>query len=250
VSTAHSTTANPSTTGSSSSITGEASSSLSSSRLSSQAGDDDEVDETQMVSDQPAAQTVFQRSDRPPNPLDFYKLLLLEAREGESRVVVGGLILEARARQVARVSSELLQGIAGQVVSDDVVDAEAVFEQGLGVRIREHMDHPEKITGLTTGITEFDKAIDGFMAGRVYLYGAETSMGKSLFGQDVVRRLSKQGHRCLVFTTEMGREAFLWRIAFQEAGLDPQAHRGGYTTGDKDRVQRVMELVSQLPNTL
>jgi hypothetical protein len=111
VSSAHSTTANPSTTGSSL-VTGEASSSL-----SSQASDDGEIDETQMVSDEPVAQTLFQRSDRPPNPLDFYKLLLLEAREGESRVVVGGLILEARARQVARVSSELLQGIA-QVLHD------------------------------------------------------------------------------------------------------------------------------------
>ena len=26
----------------------------------------------------------------------------------------------------------------------------------------------------------------------MYLYGAETSMGKSLFGQDVIRRLAKQ----------------------------------------------------------
>jgi hypothetical protein len=111
VSSAHSTTANPSTT-SSSATTGETSA-----RLSSHTGDDDEVDETQMISDRPAVQTVFQRSNRPPNPLDFYKLLLLEAREGESRVVIGGLILEARTKQVARVSTELLQGIA-QVLHD------------------------------------------------------------------------------------------------------------------------------------
>lgn len=145
---------------------------------------------------------------------------------------------------------QLLQGIAGQVVTDDVAEAAEVFEGGLWARIDAYLENPGAITGLTTGITNFDEAIDGFQPGRVYLYGAETSMGKSLFGQDVIRRLAKQGHRALVFTTEMGREEFLWRLAFQEAGLDPQSHRQGYSPAEAQSVRDAMLRVAELPITI
>lgn len=144
----------------------------------------------------------------------------------------------------------LLQGISGQVTSDDVVDADKVFEDGLFERINRHLEHPGEITGMCTGLDAFDAAIDGFVAGRVYLYGAETSMGKSLFAQDIIRRLAKEKHRCLVFTTEMGREEVLWRLAFQEAGIDPQAHKNGYTPAETQRVQRAMAEIAALPITL
>jgi replicative DNA helicase len=145
---------------------------------------------------------------------------------------------------------QLLQGVAGQVVTDDVAGADEVFEAGLFARIDAYLEDPNAITGWTTGISEFDEAIDGFSPGRVYLYGAETSMGKSLFGQDVIRRLAKRGHRCLVFTTEMGRDEFLWRLAFQEAGFDPQAHRQGYSPAEAQSVRDAMLRVAELPITI
>ena len=46
-----------------------------------------------------------------------YQLVLLDARQGDSRVVIGGLILEAKPQMVARMSKELLKGIA-QVLHD------------------------------------------------------------------------------------------------------------------------------------
>ena len=115
-------TADPSTANSSSRSAGTNSSQLSDHPDNNDDNDDNDDDggETQEISDERATQTVFRRSDRPPSPLDVYKLVLLEAREGEDKIVTGGLILEAKLRQVARLSNELLSGIA-QVLHDRLV---------------------------------------------------------------------------------------------------------------------------------
>jgi len=109
----HSSMSTASSTTGTSQLTGQSVTGGSVSKLSD---DDDEIDETKLISEERGV-TVFKRSERPPNPLDRYKLVLLDAREGEGRVVIGGFILEAGARQVARLSKELLEGLA-QVLHD------------------------------------------------------------------------------------------------------------------------------------
>ena len=144
---------------------------------------------------------------------------------------------------------DLLQGIAGQVTTDDVQDAQQVFEGGLWEQVEAHMDNPGAIRGVRTGIAGFDEAIDGLVRGRVYLYGAETSMGKSLFVQDVTRRLVLAGHRVLVFTTEMSASEFLQRMVFQQAGLDPWAHKTGYSHVEREQIRDAMDVLSRAPVT-
>jgi tetratricopeptide (TPR) repeat protein len=80
--------------------------------------DDEEIGETQAISDAArTGNTVFLRSVPPPGPLGTYQLLLLDARQGEGRVVIGGLILDAKPQMVARLSKQLLKGIA-QILHD------------------------------------------------------------------------------------------------------------------------------------
>ena len=78
---------------------------------------EDEFGETQAISDSPAGNTVFFRSIPPPSPFGSFQLVLLDAREGEGRVVIGGLILDAKPQMVARLSKQLLKGIA-QILHD------------------------------------------------------------------------------------------------------------------------------------
>lgn len=146
---------------------------------------------------------------------------------------------------------ELLTGIASQVSTQDVVSAGTVLREGLWARVNDHLENPRATMGILTGISDLDELIGGLVRGRVYLYGAETSMGKSLLAQDVVRRLVRNGVRCLVFTTEMGREEVVWRILFQEAGIDPQSHRDtGYSPGEKARIQEAMDAMAEWPLTI
>ena len=82
------------------------------------ASDDDELGETQAISDAArTGNTVFLRSVPPPGPWGSYQLVLLDARQGERRVVIGGLILDAKPQMVARLSKQLLKGIA-QILHD------------------------------------------------------------------------------------------------------------------------------------
>lgn len=145
---------------------------------------------------------------------------------------------------------ELLTGIAAEVSTEDVVSADAVLREGLWARVNNHIEDPSTTMGVRTGIANLDEAIGGIVRQRVYLYAAETSMGKSLLAQDVVRRLAKAGHRILVFCTEMSRQEVAWRIIFQEAGIDPQAHRDtGYSPGEKQRVLAAMDAMEKWPLT-
>jgi tetratricopeptide (TPR) repeat protein len=81
--------------------------------LESAISDDAELDETQAISDvNTQGNTVFVRSLPPPSPWGGYQLLLLDGHRDNQRFVVGGLILEAPAHQIARLSKEFLRGVA------------------------------------------------------------------------------------------------------------------------------------------
>ncbi|HEY6559155.1 MAG TPA: AAA family ATPase [Polyangiaceae bacterium] len=74
---------------------------------------DDDLGETQAFTSDAASSSMAQvRSVQPPGPSGVYQLVLLEARQTERRVVIGGLILEASAHDVARLRVGLLRGIA------------------------------------------------------------------------------------------------------------------------------------------
>ena len=91
--------------------------------------DEPEFDETQGISDAKTGRTVFVNSVPPPNPWGGYQLLLLDARQGDQRIVVGGLILEAKAPEVARLSKELLKGMARVLLNRHVTTAYGTVHQ-------------------------------------------------------------------------------------------------------------------------
>jgi hypothetical protein len=73
--------------------------------------DDDDMGETQAISnetDNVASAPIPTES----NGSRSFQFVLLEAREGRERVVIGGLVLDASAREVGRLRKGLLRGIA------------------------------------------------------------------------------------------------------------------------------------------
>lgn len=146
---------------------------------------------------------------------------------------------------------ELLLAAAGESVEQGTRTAEQVMADGLWKRIEERMENPQAIVGLETGWRVFDQALDGLVPGRVYMYGAETSMGKSLFAHDLVRRLAMKDYPALIFTTEMAAEEVSERMIYQLAGMDPQRKRkqGFYSPDEKKDVQLAMAEFQALPIT-
>lgn len=187
---------------------------------------------------------------------EFYPRIVRSMALARKAISVG-YSLEMAARSQPDAIREVIDEAVERLLSlgreegarKDVVTIKDVFSEGLWTKVESFMDKPWDVPGAKTGWQDFDRAIGGFERGKVYLYGSETSMGKSLFAQDIIRRLASKGTRCLVFSTEMSRDDVGWRWTFQEAGLDPTEQTGGFTSGDKQAVRDAMQKVSDWPIT-
>jgi len=108
---------------------------------------------------------------------------------------------------------------------------------------------PRALRGISSGLPKLDGFLGGIQRGAVYLFGAETSLGKSLFVQDRVRWWALKGLRCLVFTTEMSANQVGWRTVFQLAGVDPYRlrHTGQVSVETREAVRDANERFNTLP---
>ncbi|WP_086931578.1 replicative DNA helicase [Agarilytica rhodophyticola] len=66
--------------------------------------------------------------------------------------------------------------------------------------------------GLMTGFVDLDKKIGGLQPGDFFVVGARPSMGKTVFGMNVVRNAILNDLNCLVFSVEMTKEKLMQRM--------------------------------------
>lgn len=101
---------------------------------------------------------------------------------------------------------------------------------------------------IPTGLTNLDFLIRGFRKSGLYLVSAPTSLGKSLWVQDRGLHLAEQGHRVLLFTTEMADEDVVSRQVFMAAELDEHVvRRNGDSSGDGIYLDATMTRIHDLP---
>lgn len=111
------------------------------------------------------------------------------------------------------------------------------------------LDDPMRITGYRTGWWQLDGLLNGLARGGLCTVGAATSVGKSLFLQNIVRRFGMDGRPVLMFCTEMTPAQVIRRLAWMHAGIDPFAirkQRKG-TDEQRDAVMSALEAVRQWP---
>lgn len=116
-------------------------------------------------------------------------------------------------------------------------------------RIVAFMDSPGKIRGLEMGWGEIDRALNGLVDGRLITVGAATSVGKSLFQQNVIRQLAIRGIPTLMFTTEMTADEVRERLVFMHASVDRLgvSKRGESTSFERDQVFQAIADVREWP---
>ena len=64
---------------------------------------------------------------------------------------------------------------------------------------------------ISTGILDFDKALNGGLSNELYIMAAETSTGKSAFLMHIAQKVAQAGTDVLYFALEMGRDEFVAR---------------------------------------
>ena len=144
---------------------------------------------------------------------------------------------------------DALMALVAQGGDRMTMTADEVLRDGLDSDLEEFIQDPRALRGLGTGLTKLDDMLGGLQRGGVYLFGAETSLGKSLFVQDRTRYWALQGLRVMVFTTEMSANQVGWRTVFQLAGLDSYRLRrlGAVTPEQRDRIRAAFVKFATLP---
>jgi len=147
---------------------------------------------------------------------------------------------------------DLLLAVNPEMVKSASQTFRETLSGGLSKWFDEHMDNPQLLRGMSTGIERLDGIIDGYQRGSVYVVAAETSVGKSLFVMDQVIRLAMDGHPALIFSSEMNAASIFRRAVFSMAGIDRQRMRlmGYYSDEQRAAILGSEARGDQLPITV
>ena len=96
-----------------------------------------------------------------------------------------------------------------------------------------HLTAEGPVSYCSTGWRELDRAIGGFRGKKVWVLGADTSVGKSSWVCQVVNVNRKRGRRVLVVTVEDEAELYGWRLACADSLVNFERFRDRRLTEDE-----------------
>jgi replicative DNA helicase len=118
-------------------------------------------------------------------------------------------------------------------------------------RVERYMDDPDAVAGLPTGWYFFDRLVDGFRPGNLYIFYGRTSQFKSWFTTQAFFRVTRQQIPGYWFTTEMPRGEVMERLLQTEAGVNLRWVRREGTIGQyRQRLERAASHIRQYPLTI
>lgn len=122
-----------------------------------------------------------------------------------------------------------------------------LLHQHVGV-LEKRYKNRQAVTGIPTGILEFDELTTGLQPTDFVVIGARPSMGKTAFAMGVVEHAAARGNPCLVFSLEMSAHSLLDRSLASEAHVKAQKIRTGFLESqDWQRLLRAMANMHDLP---
>jgi replicative DNA helicase len=110
--------------------------------------------------------------------------------------------------------------------------------QDLGNAFLDHLERVQKspngITGLPTGLVDWDRLTKGFQKGDLIILAGRPGMGKSALALQVCLEAAKNHKaRSLFFSREMSAESLYQRGVSYESGIDSQCLRAGQVKDDE-----------------
>jgi replicative DNA helicase len=147
-------------------------------------------------------------------------------------------------REVESALSLVLEaGLAGDEATPSLVATLGEVREEIQYR----MDHPEEISGLSTGLVDLDKALDGMQPADLIIVAGRSSMGKTALGFQIGQRASLQGAVVQAFSMEMPRRKLGRRMLANHAKLDGEAmKRGELNDAEMDRFEKAREQLATM----
>ena len=146
-------------------------------------------------------------------------------------------ILEAAERRILSVSTE--QNRAGFEVLKEIMLR--TFE-----KINEKMNHPNEILGVTSGLMDLDKVLNGFQKSDLILLAARPSMGKTALALNIALNAALKEKSVGIFSLEMSKTQLGSRLLSTRSGVNGQYLNTG-NINDSD-LNAVIDAVNELSN--
>lgn len=146
-------------------------------------------------------------------------------------------------RRFIRAAGQLAQNAYNRVPSSEL--AQGMVNHGLSVlesrrsrgrlrkvseAVREHMpaalenfNTGFRKRGVPSGFGSLDFMLGGFEPGKLYVVGARTSMGKTMFALTLAGNVARQQRPVALFSNEQGEESMLTRMVVAKLGQDPRS---------------------------
>lgn len=106
-----------------------------------------------------------------------------------------------------------------------------------------------RVVGLDTGLKALNKATGGFRGSRLYVFGADTGVGKTNLCVYFARKLALEQNRPgVIYSVEMTTEEMLERMILAIAEVDgDDVREGRLTAEDRHRLEQAREVIRKAP---
>lgn len=105
--------------------------------------------------------------------------------------------------------------------------------------------------GIRTGFKHFDEMISGLKEGKLYIFGARPTTGKTTFMTQVLTNIAEQGIPCLFFPTEVGAEPIIDKIISRKCGIPlKKFQNGAFSESEINQIQGTKDYIASLPITI
>lgn len=122
------------------------------------------------------------------------------------------------------------------------------FFEEHGAEVMDYLIDPHAVRGVRTPWPGLDRLLGGLLPSRLYVVMADSSVGKSLFLQDMARGAALDGSNVLFFTGEMSAKEVYTRVTHMLADVDPAwGNDRPFTGSEMARVNNALGQLAELP---
>jgi len=111
--------------------------------------------------------------------------------------------------------------------------------------LRAQREHPDKLRGISTGISDLDEITSGWRNGELTYVGALPGRGKTAFMTQMMHTAAKGGVKCGYISLEMTRQQILSRLATIFTGQPPSNFRDAAKMSDAEWKQTRQQCAGQ-----
>ena len=183
---------------------------------------------------------------------EFYAKLIKE-RSIKRRMTEIGREIASEADSEVKSVEELLETAERKILSVSAAQNRTGFENISGImlrtfeRINERVNHPNELGGVSSGLIDLDKVLNGFQKSDLILLAARPSMGKTALALNIAANAAARNKSVGVFSLEMSKVQLGNRMLSTWSGVNSQyLNTGNLTDEDMNSLLSALEELGNL----